>query len=204
MKKSILITLALIMNGLTTQAANPLAMNLEKTISNEGVLANFNSAPGASNDSNRFEQLLDLAHEGKPVSFSNVEGVYTGRCYEKGQNLARNSVLLILEVDTNPNSNSLSTKEKLVIQIGNGSAPADHFDSKTKEELIQALIPFKVYFSSLVENPLRIAIASAGSSVTFFKNQSSIVTLTHYTHNSTQTTVKTNDIWLACYYFNKK
>lgn len=213
MKKTIFIALTFVLSGMTAQAADLQFMSLDKIVGNqdyEMVLNNFDAIVNTTSD--KFQQLVDLAHQGQSGSFSAVEGVYTGRCYDMvNRNLPRNSVLLITQFTTN--EGPLFPAEKVVIE-GGYSGAVDVADSKTKETLTADTIVLKSHYSGVVESPLSVVMsdgATTSHNMTYFKNQNYILGLTSANQDQEinvrgdgKITVKKGDVWAACYYFNKK
>jgi len=212
-KRNILIVITLVLTGLTAQSANLEINNLEKMIVNNDVFAMLqNSGAVTSGAENRFQQILDLAHQSKAVSFADAEGLYTGRCYDMvNVKLPLNAALLITQLKTN--EGPLFPTENVVIEAGyNG--PADEADLKTKETLTSDLLILKSKYSVVVESPLRATVfdgKTTSHNITYFKNQSFIISLTSanqdqeiFVRGSGKINVKKHNIWLACYYFNKK
>ena len=149
MKKTMFIAITLVLSGLTAHAANLQSMNLEKIVGNQDyqILSNEFDAPvGTAAD--KFQQIIDLAHQGQPVSFDDAEGVYTGRCYwVVARDIPCNSVLVIIQVPTN--DGPLFPTEKVVVSIYYRDGAADYADSLTKEALISDAMSLKSHFSNV-------------------------------------------------------
>ncbi len=196
-------------------AADLQVMGLERLVGNQTydtLLNKFDATVGTSSD--KFQQILELAKQGKNVSFNEVEGVYTGRCYDMvNRNLPRSSALAILQIDTNPSDGPLFPKDKLVIE-GGYVGSADIADSKTKETITSELLAIKSQYTSVVESPLSVVMndtSLTSHQMTYVKNQNYILGLIYANQDQEinvrgdgKITVKKGDIWAACYYFNKK
>jgi len=214
MKKTIFIALTFVLGGMTAQATDLQVKSLDKIVGNqdyEMVLNNFDAVVNTTSD--KFQQLVDLAHQGQSVSFSDVKGAYTGRCYDMvNRNVPKNSALLIAQYTTN--DGPLFPTEEVIIEGGYVSGPADQLDSKSKEEITSMLMSLKGQYSSVIENPLSVVMndtETTSHSLTYFKSQNYIVGLmtanqdqTIYVRHDGQITVKKGDVWAVCYYFNRK
>ncbi len=190
MKRAFFATLTFVLSGLTARAFNE--------------------------NTDRFQQLIDLAHQGQPASFNQDQGVYVGRCYSIAKRMtAVHSVLGIFEMPPEQNDGPLfSDKIKVVLEGGNPSEGVDFYDTKSLEVLKSDLMSVKSRYSSVVESPL--SVVSGGSTsyshtLSFYKNKNYILGLTT-SHQDQEIAIrgggsakiKKGDIWIACYYFIKK
>ncbi|MEK6773297.1 MAG: hypothetical protein AABY64_05120 [Bdellovibrionota bacterium] len=188
MKKTFFATLTFVLSGLAAQAFN------EST--------------------DRFQQLIDLAHQGQPASFNQDQGIYVGRCYSIVNRMtAENSVLGIFEMEPEQNDGPLfSDKIKVVIEGSRSSERTDYYDTKPLEQLTSELMYLKSSYSSVVESPLSVVMKGSRShTLRVYKNKTYILGLVT-SHQDQEVTVrgggsakiKKGDIWIACYYFIKK
>jgi len=215
MKKTTILVLSILI-GVITQATELQLMTADNVMGNQNYETMINGMETLTPTQDNFQKLLDLAHQSQSISFSNAKGLYTGRCYDKlSRNHVGNSALLITQLDTN--DGPIFPTEKVVIEGGDTSS-AEALDSISKEVLTSALIDLKSRFASVIENPLSVILNTSTDSepklnlIKFFTSQNYIIGLAIANQEATfnvrwtgkPLTVKKDQIWAACYYFNKK
>ena len=211
MKKIIIFTALVIANGFSALAADLQALPANSATK---VFSDLTKKDSEKSNSDKFQQLVDLALQSPTVSFDEVEGVYVGRCYDsQKRSTAINSGLLIVKIETQDNDGPIFGKENLVIEGGYTNEAANFLDSRTREDIFERLIHLKKSTLSVTTNPLSAVIGETNKSSVyeFHKYENYLIEVSKSvqdtdisTRSGSSFNVKANEIWTACYYFIKK